>query len=108
MQAPLTCFKPKSGQTQYSSIHIVTCNVIQYGTSQIIGVFILKSVQFHMSTFRGLTELATVMLLLLFFIAEEFLQEHHQVLVTRLFPIVREIADTRARNRDELEGLYNL
>lgn len=37
---------------------------------------------------------------------DEFLQEHHLVLVTRLLPIVREIADARARNRDELEGLY--
>ena len=37
---------------------------------------------------------------------DEFLQEHHLVLVTRLLPIVREIADARARNRDELEGIY--
>lgn len=36
---------------------------------------------------------------------DEFLQEHHLVLVTRLLPIVREIADTRARNREELEGV---
>lgn len=36
---------------------------------------------------------------------EEFLHEHHQVLVARLLPIIREIADTRARNRDELEGM---
>lgn len=40
------------------------------------------------------------------FILEEFLQEHHLVLVTRLLPIVREIADARARNREELEGMH--
>ena len=34
----------------------------------------------------------------------EFLQEHRHVLETRLQPIVREIADARARSRDELEG----
>ena len=36
---------------------------------------------------------------------DEFLQEHHFVLITRLLPIVREIADTRARSREELEGI---
>ncbi|KAL5510723.1 hypothetical protein EMCRGX_G006320 [Ephydatia muelleri] len=36
----------------------------------------------------------------------EFLQEHHHVLDTRLLPIMREISDTRARNREELDGLY--
>eukprot|EP00731_Ephydatia_muelleri_P037741 Em0550g4a len=36
----------------------------------------------------------------------EFLQEHHHVLETRLLPIMREISDTRARNREELDGLY--
>lgn len=34
----------------------------------------------------------------------EFLQEHRHVLEARLQPIMREIADTRARSRDELEG----
>lgn len=34
----------------------------------------------------------------------EFLQEHRHVLEARLDPIIREIADTRARSRDELEG----
>ena len=35
----------------------------------------------------------------------EFLQEHHHVLEARMLPTVREIADTRARSRDELEGV---
>ncbi|XP_064396896.1 cilia- and flagella-associated protein 206-like isoform X2 [Halichondria panicea] len=36
----------------------------------------------------------------------EFLQEHRHVLEARLEPIIRDIADTRARSREELEGLY--
>ena len=52
---------------------------------------------------RGMFIITHATLLLLFHV-DEFLQEHHLVLVTRLLPIVREIADARARNRDELEG----
>jgi hypothetical protein len=37
---------------------------------------------------------------------DEFLKEHHQVLDGRLTPVVRDITDARARNHDELEGLY--
>ena len=37
-------------------------------------------------------------------LSAEFLQEHRHVLEARLQPIVREIADTRARSREELEG----
>ncbi|XP_046851113.1 cilia- and flagella-associated protein 206-like [Xenia sp. Carnegie-2017] len=36
----------------------------------------------------------------------DFLEEHRRVLETRLSPVVREITDSRARNRDELEALY--
>ena len=35
----------------------------------------------------------------------EFLEEHRHVLESRLQPIVREIIDTRARSREELEGM---
>lgn len=35
----------------------------------------------------------------------EFLEEHRHVLESRLQPIVREIIDTRARSREELEGI---
>jgi len=38
----------------------------------------------------------------------EFLQEHHHVLEARLLPTVREIADTRAQSRDELEGMCDV
>ena len=34
----------------------------------------------------------------------EFLDEHRRVLEGRLQPVVREITDSRARTRDELEG----
>jgi hypothetical protein len=36
----------------------------------------------------------------------DFLEEHRQLLEGRLQPITREITDTRARSKDELEGLY--
>ncbi|XP_065071282.1 cilia- and flagella-associated protein 206-like [Rhopilema esculentum] len=36
----------------------------------------------------------------------DFLEEHRRVLEMRLQPIVREITDSRARTRDELESLY--
>lgn len=36
----------------------------------------------------------------------DFLEEHRRVLEARLQPVVREITDSRARTRDELEGLY--
>ncbi|KAK3704739.1 hypothetical protein QZH41_001083 [Actinostola sp. cb2023] len=35
----------------------------------------------------------------------DFLEEHRRVLEQRLQPVVREITDSRARTRDELEGL---
>jgi len=38
--------------------------------------------------------------------SDEFLEEHHRVLDLRLQPVVREIIDSRARNRDEIESLY--
>ncbi|KAM9667337.1 cilia- and flagella-associated protein 206 [Trichechus inunguis] len=37
---------------------------------------------------------------------EEFLQEHHRVLESRLGPISREITDNRSCAREELESLY--
>lgn len=36
--------------------------------------------------------------------AADFLEEHRRVLDQRLQPVVREITDSRARTRDELEG----
>lgn len=36
----------------------------------------------------------------------DFLEEHRRVLDQRLQPVIREITDSRARTRDELEGLY--
>ena len=36
----------------------------------------------------------------------EFLEEHKRVLESRLQPVMREITDSRARTREELEGLY--
>ena len=40
------------------------------------------------------------------FFSADFLEEHRRVLESRLSPVVREITDSRARNRDELEGMY--
>lgn len=37
-------------------------------------------------------------------IPADFLEEHKRVLESRLQPVVREITDSRARTRDELEG----
>ncbi|XP_077759261.1 cilia- and flagella-associated protein 206 isoform X2 [Canis aureus] len=37
---------------------------------------------------------------------EEFLEEHHRVLESRLGPVMREITDNRACAREELESLY--
>ncbi|KAM6186570.1 cilia- and flagella-associated protein 206 [Rhynchocyon petersi] len=37
---------------------------------------------------------------------EEFLEEHHRVLESRLGPITREITDNRSYAREELESLY--
>ena len=39
-------------------------------------------------------------------LAADFLEEHRRVLDQRLQPVIREITDSRARTRDELEGLY--
>lgn len=36
----------------------------------------------------------------------DFLQEHRRVLESRLQPVIREITDSRARTREELESLY--
>ena len=38
------------------------------------------------------------------FIPADFLEEHKRVLESRLQPVVREITDSRARTREELEG----
>ncbi|CAH1782884.1 unnamed protein product [Owenia fusiformis] len=37
---------------------------------------------------------------------DEFLDEHRRVLDSRLQPVIREITDSRARTREELESLY--
>lgn len=37
--------------------------------------------------------------------AADFLEEHRRVLDQRLQPVIREITDSRARTRDELEGI---
>lgn len=37
---------------------------------------------------------------------KDFLNEHRRVLDSRLLPVLREITDSRARTRDELESLY--
>lgn len=39
-------------------------------------------------------------------ILEDFLEEHHRVLESRLSSVSREITDNRARAREELESLY--
>jgi len=36
----------------------------------------------------------------------DFLDEHRRVLESRLQPVLREITDSRARTREELESLY--
>ena len=38
--------------------------------------------------------------------AAEFLEEHRRVLESRLQPVIREITDSRAKNNEDLEGLY--
>ena len=40
------------------------------------------------------------------YFSADFLEEHRRVLESRLSPVVREITDSRARNRDELEGYF--
>lgn len=35
---------------------------------------------------------------------DNFLEEHKRVLESRLQPVIREITDSRARTRDDLEG----
>ncbi|XP_072551234.1 cilia- and flagella-associated protein 206 [Salminus brasiliensis] len=37
----------------------------------------------------------------------EFVEEHQKVLQTRLLPLCREITDSRAKTREDLEGLYD-
>lgn len=37
---------------------------------------------------------------------KEFMEEHKRVMEIRLQPVIREITDTRARTKDELESLY--
>ena len=37
-------------------------------------------------------------------LTDDFLDEHRRVLDQRLHPVIREITDSRARTRDELEG----
>lgn len=40
------------------------------------------------------------------YFADDFLDEHRRVLESRLQPVIREITDSRARTREELESLY--
>jgi len=49
-------------------------------------------------------------LVIFFYYAADFLEEHRRVLDQRLQPVIREITDSRARTRDELEGtiLFNI
>ena len=37
---------------------------------------------------------------------QDFLDEHRRVLDARMQPVIREITDSRARTREELEALY--
>jgi hypothetical protein len=37
---------------------------------------------------------------------DEFLEEHRRVLESRLQPVIREITDSRAKTKDDLESLY--
>ena len=41
-----------------------------------------------------------------FLFLADFLEEHRRVLESRLQPVLREITDSRARTREELESLY--
>jgi hypothetical protein len=41
-----------------------------------------------------------------FRLSDDFLDEHRRVLESRLQPVIREITDSRARTREELESLY--
>ena len=50
------------------------------------------------------SNLTLFIVVLLEFVAD-FLDEHRRVLDQRLQPVVREITDSRARTRDELEGM---
>lgn len=42
----------------------------------------------------------------MFNFSADFLEEHRRVLESRLQPVIREITDSRARTREELESLY--
>ena len=50
------------------------------------------------------TMLFTKLVNFFFNYAADFLEEHRRVLDQRLQPVIREITDSRARTRDELEG----
>jgi len=39
-------------------------------------------------------------------VRQEFLEEHHKVLESRILPVTREVTDYRARTREEFESLY--
>ncbi len=41
-----------------------------------------------------------------FLLTDEFLDEHRRVLESRLQPVIREITDSRAKTKEDLESLY--
>lgn len=76
-----------------SEIRIGNWNQIQKGYSTVQGNIVLK-------IFKNLT----TVICFPFYNLADFLEEHRRVLDQRLQPVVREITDSRARTRDELEG----
>jgi hypothetical protein len=42
----------------------------------------------------------------IFLLLAEFLEEHRRVLESRLQPVIREITDSRAKTKEDLESLY--
>ena len=44
--------------------------------------------------------------ILLSLLLAEFLEEHRRVLESRLQPVIREITDSRAKTKEDLESLY--
>ena len=41
-----------------------------------------------------------------FLISEQYLSQHAHILDARVLPIFKDIADSRARNKDELDGKW--
>ena len=61
--------------------------------------------QYHREDTGNIDKVLFHLFVILDSLAADFLEEHRRVLDQRLQPVIREITDSRARTRDELEGI---